>query len=400
MHAVGSVFMNKYAEGQAGKRYYQGNSNIDAIENLCKQAALKLYHLSPNKWHVNVQPVTGAIANLAVYNAILNHGDKILALNLTHGGHLSHVWKLPTGRPVSISSKIFNSKYYGVSPETSLIDYEQLEKLAKDFKPKLIISGGTAYPRQINFKKIAQIAHDNGAYYLADVAHEAGLIAAEAYDSPFPYADFVTMTTRKTLRGPIGAMIFTHTDHAEIIDRSIFPGIQGGPMINSIAGIAVALEEAGTKDFNKYGKQVIKNAQTLASELMDLGFNVVTGGTDTHLVLIDIRNIQPDGLTAATILEAADIIVNKNTIPGDDGTSVWRPSGIRLGTPAITTRGMKEKDMKVIAKLIDKCLRSAIFTPNTKIKDLKSTLAENSDIKSILKEVHTLTSKYPIYKNL
>jgi glycine hydroxymethyltransferase len=397
MQAVGSVLMNKYAEGQVGKRYYQGNRNIDEIEKTCKENALKAFNLDPEIWHVNVQAVTGGIANFALLSAILEPGDKIMAMDLTHGGHLSHGWKLPNGKRVSFSSKVYDSYFYKVSPKTYTFDYDQIEKQALEVKPKLIISGGTAYSRTIDFKRLSEIAHKVGAKYFADVAHEAGLVAGGVYPSPFEFADFVNVTTRKTLRGPIGALMFCRQEFAEAIDRAVFPGLQGGPMMNSIAGIAVALEEANTPEFKNYTKQIVKNASVLAEELIKLGFKVITGGTDTHLILIDIRSKQPDGLIAAELLEQADIILNKNTIPYDESTSPWRPSGIRLGTPAVTTRGMKEKEMKKIAELIDRTLGIRTFPAETKRKEIREYCMENKTIAEIQKEVHVLTAKFPIY---
>ncbi|MBN1618810.1 serine hydroxymethyltransferase [Candidatus Dojkabacteria bacterium] len=398
LNAVGSVMINKYAEGQAFKRYYQGNKNMDMLEELCKNLALQTFNLDPDKWAVNVQAVTGSVANLSVYNAILNPQDKILAMSLFHGGHLSHGWKLPNGKKISFSSKVFNSSFYMVSPKDYRFDYDQIEKQAQEEKPALIISGGTAYPRQIDFKRLSEIAKSVGAKYLADIAHEAGLVANGQYDSPFEYADFVTMTTRKTLRGPIGALVFCRKEYEDAIDSSIFPGLQGGPMMNSIAGIATALEEAQTKDFETYIKQVRKNADTLAASLVKRGFNVITGGTDSHLILIDITNKQPNGYVAAEILEAVDIILNKNTIPFDPG-SPWRPSGIRLGTPSVTTRGMKEAEMEVIAELIEKTLKE--FTADGDIKkfQLKKEINKNRHIFEIKKEVNDLTQKFPIYND-
>lgn len=402
MEAVGSVLMNKYAEGQAGKRYYHGNKNIDTIENLCKKRALQVFGLTNSKWSVNVQAVTGSIANLAVYTAILEQGDPILSLYLPDGGHLSHGWVLPGGKPVSFTGKIFNSHFYNVSANTGLIDYNEIRTKALKIKPKLIISGGTAYPRVIDFKKLAEIAHDVGARYMADVAHESGLIAGGSYPSPFEYADIVTMTTRKTLRGPIGALIFAkEPEIAEKIDRSVFPGLQGGPMINSIAGIAVALEEAAAPSFAEYTKQIVNNASVLAQELQKRNFNLVTGGTDTHLILIDITNKQPDGYIAADMLEAVDIITNKNSIPApsekNDYIPSWRPHGLRIGTPSVTTRGMKEDAMIAISDFIERTISVTAFPAKTHPSDIRKQFANNKKITAIRKEVHALTAAYPIY---
>ncbi len=383
--ALGSVLTNKYAEGYPGKRYYAGNRNIDAIEKLAVEKALEVFRLDPNEWHANVQAVTGSIANLVVYSAILKPGDKILSMKLASGGHLSHGYVRPDGQKVNFSSKIYNISNYSVSPNTFLLDYDEIEKIASKEKPCLIISGGTAYPRTIDHKKLGEIAQNVGAIYMADIAHEAGLIAGGSHPSPFPHADIVTMTTRKTLRGPIGSIIISrNTDHLpEKIDKAIFPGLQGGPMMNNIAAIAVALEETSTEKFKEYANQVVKNAQALSAELSRLGFEMITGGTDKHLILIDIKNKAKDGHVATETLEAADIILNKNTIPHDNGGSPWRPSGIRLGTPAVTTRGMKETEMKIIAGLIDDGLECD--SPN------------DPGLEKIRKRVHELTEKFPIY---
>lgn len=403
LNAVGSVLMNKYAEGYPGRRYYQGNTNIDKIETTCRNRALQLFKLDPEDWHVNVQAVTGSIANLAVYNAVLEPGDKIMGMSLPYGGHLSHGWKLSEKRKVSFTSKVFESEFYTISDSRKQYNYEEIRKKAQKFKPKIIISGGTAVPRNIDHKKMSKIAKEVGSIYLADIAHEAGLIAAEVLPSPFEYADFVTMTTRKTLRGPIGSLIFTRTKFAKKLDKSIFPGLQGGPMINSIAGIAIALKQAQNKKFKKYARQVIENAKELSRQLQERNFKIISGGTDKHLILIDIRNKQPDGLIAAKLLEEVDIILNKNSIPQEENemkkTSPWRPPGIRLGTPSITTRGMKKKEMEKIAELIDKTLSLKKFHPKSKASDIEDFSKNNKKIQEIKKMVHRITNKFPIYNN-
>lgn len=379
LEAVGSVLMNKYSEGQAGKRYYQGNVNIDKIENLAKSRALKLFGLDPEKWHVNVQAVTGSVANLAAYNTFLEPDDTIMGMYLFDGGHLSHGWQYKD-KKVSFTSKIYKSVQYRVNPDTQVFDYEEIKSLAKKVKPKILISGGTAYPREINHKYMADIAHSVKALYMADIAHEAGLVAASVNSSPFPYADIVTMTTRKTLRGPIGSMIFVHKEHGENLDRSVFPGLQGGPQNHSIAGIAVALHEAMQPEFKVYAKQIIKNAHTLAQQFSSAGLKVISGGTDKHLLLIDLRDLNMSGSKAAKLLENVGIIVNKNTIP-HDSAKPWNPSGIRLGTPAVTTRGMKEKEMEYISKWIIDILKNP------------------SDIElhqRMSKEIKNLTQQFPI----
>lgn len=362
--AVGSVLMNKYSEGQPFKRYYQGNKYIDEIENLVERRALEAFGLKDEEWHVNVQPATGSIANLAVYAALLNPGDRMLAMSLYDGGHLSHGWKLPdTGKPISFTARIFDTHFYSVDPETKVFDYDNIARVAADIKPQILISGGTAYPREINHKRMREIADSVGAIYMADIAHEAGLVAAGVNSSPFPYAHVVTMTTRKTLRGPIGALIFANKkmsvpnvaegEVGQAIDFAVFPSLQGGPQNHSIAGIGVALHEAMTPEFKKYAAQTIKNAQVLAAELTKAGFDVVSGGTDKHLILVDLRSRGWNGKDAALALEKVGIIANKNTVPGETGKP-WNPSGLRLGTPALTTRGLVEKDMvDIAAKIAD-----------------------------------------------
>ncbi len=368
--AVGSVLMNKYSEGQPFKRYYQGNQFIDQIESLVEARALQAFGLTEDQWHVNVQPVTGTIANFAVYAALLNPGDTMLGMSLYDGGHLSHGWKLPdTGKPISFTARIYNTHFYSVDAATKVFDYDNIQFVAEQVKPQILISGGTAYPREIDHARMRAIADSVGAIYMADVAHEAGLIVGGANSSPFPHAHVVTMTTRKTLRGPIGAMIFankniklkstefTPSSVADAIDGAVFPALQGGPQNHSIAGIGVALHEAMQPEFKAYASQVVKNAQVLADELMKAGFDVVSGGTDKHLVLVDLRSRGWNGKDAALALEKVGIIANKNTVPGETGKP-WNPSGLRLGTPALTSRGYKEEDIRKVAKKIITTLRS------------------------------------------
>ncbi len=352
--ALGSELTNKYAEGYPGARYYGGNKIIDQVETLCQKRALKLFGLPDNKWQVNVQALSGSPANVAVYLALVPFGEKIMGLTLAHGGHLTH------GHKVSISGKAWKSVSYGVNPGTELLDYDDLKQIALKEKPKLIVAGFTAYPRIIDFKKFRQIALACGAYLMVDMSHIAGLVAGGAYPSPFPYADVVTTTTHKTLRGPRSALIFTRKDKRgldKLIDQAVFPGMQGGPHANQIAGVAVALREASLPAFRRYALQVVKNAKVLSGELEKLGWRIVSGGTDTHLILVDTwqGGAGIDGKMASDKLEQAGIIVNKNTIPFDKRSPV-SPSGIRLGTAAETTRGKKEKDMKIIALKIDKIL--------------------------------------------
>lgn len=360
--ALGSVFVNKYAEGYPGKRYYGGNEVADKVENLCIKRALKLFKLSPSKWHVNVQPYSGSPANLAVYSALVPQGEKIMGMTLEMGGHLTH------GQKVSATGKFWKQVPYGIDKKTEMLDYDEILRIAKREKPKLVIAGATAYSRKIDFKKFRKIADYCGAYLMVDMSHIAGLVAGGAHPSPFPYADIVTTTTHKTLRGPRAAMIFSRLggetakwqfhrlNIAEAIDRAVFPGFQGGPHINQIAAVAVALKEANQPSFKQYAKQVVKNAKVLASELKKKGWRIISGGTDNHLFLVDVWQKGISGKEASEKLEKAGIIVNKNTIPFDT-RKPFDPSGIRIGTAAVTTLGMKEKDMKRIAEKIDKILR-------------------------------------------
>lgn len=400
--AVGSVLMHKYAEGQPGRRYYQGNSYVDEIERLCEERALSSFGLSSDEWSVNVQPHSGCPANLAVYNAMLNVGDKIMSMYLPDGGHLSHGWQLPD-KKVTLVSKIFNVMFYKVDPITRVFNYNDIEKQALKYKPKMIISGGTAYPREIDYKRMGQIAKNVGAYYLADIAHEAGLIAGGSCKSPFPYADFVTMTTHKTLRGPRGAIIICRKEFEESIDSSIIPGLQGGPHLHSIAGIAIALERSKSKEFKRYADQTVKNARFLAKLFLDKGLDVVSGGTDKHLVLIDLRKNATNGWVVAWALEKAGIIVNRNTVPNETATPFY-PSGLRIGTPAITVRGMKEKEMELIGGWIFDVISkySNIEIPENKderkvfISNFYKRIGKDSLLKDINRKVKIISSRFPV----
>jgi len=350
LEALGSELTNKYSEGYPDSRYYGGNAEIDKLEKLCQERALKTFKLSNKTWGVNVQALSGAPANLAVYNAVLNLGDKIMGMDLSHGGHLSHGFK------VSITGRLFKQVPYGVDPKTEQINFEELKKLAKKEKPQIIVAGFTAYPRKVDWKKFREVADSCGAILMVDMSHVAGLIAGGVYPSPFKYADIVTTTTHKTLRGPRAALIFSKKEFNKAIDRAVFPGLQGGPHMNAAASVAVALNEAQTIEFKNYAKQVVLNAKALADELKKLGWRLVSGGTDSHLILIDTISNRVSGKEASDRLEKEGIIVNKNTIPFETRSSV-DPSGIRLGSAAETTRGKKEKDFIKIAQRIDKILR-------------------------------------------
>ena len=405
LEAVGSVLMNKYSEGQPNKRYYQGNQYVDQIELLAKERALATFGLDPAEWDVNVQAVTGSVANLAVLSALLEPGDKVLSMYLYDGGHLSHGWQLPTGKKVSFSSKIFDVSYYRVNPETEVFDYEEIRQRAKEVQPKLIISGGTAYPAEIDHERMAAIADEVGAYYLADIAHEAGLVAAGVNTAPFEYATVVTMTTRKTLRGPIGALIFSRREDTETttgrkgcnqaINRAVFPGLQGGPMNHSIAGIATALGEAQTEEFKKYARQVVMNAKYLASALAGYEFHIVTGSTQKHLILIDLTNKSTKGRNLALALEEANIITNANTHPNEKGSPFY-PSGLRLGTPAVTSRGMKEEDMEKIATWISDVMNIIQGTSENLSEFEQELQALKSELHVIGKEVAAYTERFPV----
>lgn len=363
LEALGSVLTNKYSEGYPGARYYGGNTIIDKVEQLAIDRALKLFKLKPSEWHANVQPLSGSPANVAVYSALVPIAGasggatqgKIMGLKLSSGGHLTH------GQPMSMTGKIWKQVPYEVDPKTELLDYVALKTLAMKEKPQIIVAGFTAYPRTIDFKKFREIADACGALLHVDMSHFAGLVAGGAYPSPFPYADTVVTTTHKTLRGPRAAIIFTRRDDRELfkkIDKAIIPGLQGGPHENAIASMAIALKEATTPAFKTYAKQVVKNAKVLSDELKKLGWKIISGGTDSHLILMDtwMNGAGVSGKDAEARLEKAGIIVNKNTIP-QDPRGVLDPSGIRLGTAAETTRGKKEKDMIKIARMIDTVLR-------------------------------------------
>lgn len=364
--AVSSVLTNKYAEGYPGKRYYCGCENIDAIESLAIERAKKLFGAE----HANVQPHSGANANFAVFVALLKPGDTILGMSLPAGGHLTH------GTKVNVSGKYFNAIGYNVDPETELINYSEVERLAKEHKPKLIIAGASAYPRKIDFKRFREIADSVGAYLMVDMAHIAGLVAAGLHENPCRYADVVTTTTHKTLRGPRGGMILCKAELAKKIDSAVFPGTQGGPLEHIIAGKAVMLNEALTPEFKEYQKQVVKNCKVLANELKKYGFRLVSGGTDNHLVLVDLTPFNSTGKEVSELLHRANITTNKNSIPNEK-LSPSVTSGLRLGTPAVTTLGMKEEEMKKIASFIYRIVTE-----------------KESAVKEVKKEVIELMAKF------
>lgn len=341
LEAMGSCLTNKYAEGYPNARYYNGCENIDEIESLAIERAKVLF----NAEHANVQPHSGSNANLAVFLACLNAGDTFMGMSLTAGGHLSH------GAPFNVSGKIFNCVPYGLNAETELLDYDEIERLALKHKPKLIVAGGSAYSRFIDFKRFREIADKVNAKLMVDMAHVAGLVAAGVHPSPIPYADFVTTTTHKTLRGPRGGMILCKKEYAKIIDKAVFPCLQGGPLEHVIAAKAVMLKEALSPEFKEYQKQVVKNAKVLGDELLKYGFKLVSGGTDNHLLLVDLTPFKANGRDVANLLHKANITCNKNGIPNEK-QPLSITSGIRLGTPAVTTRGMKEEEMKQIASFI------------------------------------------------
>ena len=372
MEACGSVLTNKYAEGKPHKRYYNGCEHIDVIEEICQKRACELFHMD----HANVQPHSGAQANMAVFMYLLKPGDKVLSMDLSNGGHLSH------GSPVNFSGMYFDVKSYGIN-EFGEIDYENVRQMALEHKPKLIICGASNYSKIIDFKKFREIADEVGAYLLADIAHIAGLVAAGLHPSPAGYAQFVTTTTHKSLRGPRGGIVMCDEEHAQGIDKAIFPGMQGGPLEHIIAAKAVALLEASKPEFKTYAEQIIKNAKALAQGLMDEGMDIVGGMTENHLMTLDLRRTGKTGKDMANVLERVGITANKNTVPNDP-QSPFITSGIRLGVPAVTTRGFKEEDMKEVAKII----ASAIFSSDNELG------LQNLKERSI-----KLCKKYPIYKD-
>lgn len=347
MEALGSWLTNKYSEGYPGKRYYGGNAFIDVIETLAIERAKKLFGAE----HANVQPYSGSPANQAVYMALVPWGEKVMGMDLAQGGHLTH------GSPVNFSGKWYKMISYGVDRETELIDYDLMLKVAKEEKPKMVIVGATAYPREYDFKRVREICSEVGAYSFADIAHIAGLCIGGMHENPVPYFDVVSTTTHKTLRGPRGAMIMCKAQHAQAIDKAVFPGLQGGPHDHTTAAIAVALREASLPSFKGYAEQIVKNAKALAEALMDYGFRLVSGGTDNHLLLLDLRGKNISGKEAQELLDSVGITTNRNMIPYDP-RKPFDPSGLRMGTPALTSRGMKESEMKEVASLINRAVEN------------------------------------------
>ena len=369
MEAMGSYLTNKYAEGYPAKRYYGGCQVVDEVEELARERAKKLFGAE----HANVQPHSGSQANMAVYFTILQPGDTVLGMDLSHGGHLTH------GSTVNFSGRLYNFVSYGVNKETEMIDYEQIRRLALEYKPKLIVAGASAYSRIIDFKKLKDICDEVGAYFMVDMAHIAGLVATGAHPSPVPYADFVTSTTHKTLRGPRGGLILCKEKYAKALDKNIFPGIQGGPLMHTIAAKAVCFKEALQPEFKEYIDRVVKNCKVLAEELVKYDFKLVSNGSDNHLILIDLNNKDITGKDAEKRLDSIGITVNKNTVPNET-KSPFVTSGIRIGTAAVTTRGFDEEDMKEVAALINDAIEN-----------------KDEDLSSLKNRVKALCSKHPLY---
>ncbi len=368
--ATGSCLTNKYAEGYPGKRYYEGQQITDQIETIAIERAKKLFGAD----HACVQPYSGSVANVAVYSAFAEPGDTIMGLSLPYGGHLTHGWK------VSVTGQFFKAVQYELDAETGLLDYDAIEAMAMEHKPKVIISGATAYSRIIDFERFSEIAKKVGAFHICDMAHIAGLVASKAHPSPIPFADAVSTTTHKSLRGPRGAMIMCKEQHAARVNKAVFPGMQGGPHMHTISAIAIALGEASTPAFAQYGAQVVSNANRLAEKLMEYGFDIVSGGTDNHLILIDLRSKGMLGKKLAKALDRAGVVTNYNTIPNDPAKP-FNPSGIRIGTPAVTTRGMKEEQMEMIASTFD---------------EIAANVEDDAVIESVAKKVKDVCGQFPV----
>lgn len=415
MDLLGSEMQNKYSEGYPGERYYGGNEFIDKAESLCQKRALEAFGLDPEQWGVNVQPLSGAPANLYAYSAVLNVGDRLMGLDLPHGGHLSHGYQTPSTK-ISYISKYFQTMPYRLDEATGVIDYDTLEKTAELFRPKIIVAGASAYSRTIDYQRMKKIADKVGAYLLSDMAHISGLVSAGVTDSPFPYSDIVTTTTHKSLRGPRGAMIFFRKgvrkvtkkgkevlyDLEKKINFSVFPAHQGGPHNHTISALAVALKQTQTPEYKEYQQKVVENAAYFANALQQKGFDLVSGGTDTHLILIDLRSKSIDGARLEAVLERINIAANKNTIPGDK--SALFPSGLRVGTPAMTTRGFDNKEFDQVTEYIDRAVAIALdLKSKAQGEDARSLLAnfkqladESAEVKQLAQEVAAWASEYPV----
>ncbi|ORZ10846.1 serine hydroxymethyltransferase [Absidia repens] len=411
MDALGSVMQNKYSEGYVGARYYGGNEFIDMSEQLCQNRALEVFGLENDKWGVNVQPLSGAPANLYVYGAIMKPHDRLMGLDLPHGGHLSHGYQLPN-KKISYVSSYYETLPYRLDEKTGRIDYDELEKNALLFRPKVIIAGASAYARNIDYARMKKIADKVGAYLMADIAHISGLIAADVLPGPWEHADIVTTTTHKSLRGPRGAMIFyrkglrsvdkkgkeTHYDLENPINQSVFPGHQGGPHNHTIGALAVALKQAQSPLFKEYQSQVLKNNKAFADAFVKLNYELVSGGTDNHLLLVNLKPKGVDGARVERVLELVNIAANKNTVPGD--TSALRPNGLRIGTPAMTSRGFKEEDFVKVANYIDRAVAIAVdvqkSSPSKLLKDFKTACNDNKDIEALKNEITEFSSKFPL----
>lgn len=415
MDLLGSEMQNKYSEGYPGERYYGGNEFIDMAESLCQKRALEAFQLDSQQWGVNVQSLSGAPANLYAYSSILEVGDRLMGLDLPHGGHLSHGYQTPTTK-ISYISKYFQTMPYRLDEKTGLIDYDMLEKTAVLFRPKIIVAGASAYPRVIDYKRMRAIADKVGAYLLSDMAHISGLVSAGVTESPFPYSDIVTTTTHKSLRGPRGAMIFFRKGIRKVtkkgkeipyelekkINFSVFPAHQGGPHNHTISALSVALKQAQTPEYKQYQSDIVKNAAVFANALTKKGLDLVSGGTDTHLILVDLRSKNIDGARVEAVLEKVNIAANKNTVPGDK--SALFPSGLRVGTPAMTTRGFLGSEFEKVADFMDKAIKIAIdlkakeqgATPKEKLANFKKLAAEDPQVQALDKEVVAFVSQYPV----
>jgi glycine hydroxymethyltransferase len=405
--AIASVFTHKYSEGNIGKRYYEGNQHVDKLEKLVIDRALEFFN-APEDWSANVQGLSGSNANLAVYLATLKAGDTMMGMYLPDGGHLSHGWSygkedesedeyeyLGGEKKVHITSRLFNTVQYKVDPETHVFDYDEIERLVKKHQPKLLITGGTAYPQHIDYKRMKEIADSVGALYLADIAHEAGLVGAGVIPSPVGIADIVTMTTHKTLRSARGSIILAHKDIIKNINRAVLPGLQGGPFNNNIAGIGVGLGEALQPRFKEYAQQVVDNAKYLAEQFIQLDYRVISGGTEKHLVLVDMTNKGIFGKFTAKALDTAGIVLNMNTMPGET-RSPADPSAIRMGTPFVTTQGMKQTEMKKIAEMIDAVVQDVAPHAELKFSEFMEAVEQSQTIADIKTEVEELTAKFPL----